>query len=114
MDTYFSRYSNCSESAAKPTHSISNQPRNHLTKAQTLVVILCPPFSETVVTLDHFVFSAWREKDEAHFERSWLVEGRVARPPPLGALITLCVFRVALGQKTQIDLHWVNLKLIYD
>ena len=30
------------------------------------------------------------------------------------ALITLCVFRVVLGQKTQIDLRCVHLKLIYD
>ena len=30
------------------------------------------------------------------------------------AIITLCVFRIALGQKTQIDLRWVHLKLIYD
>ena len=29
-------------------------------------------------------------------------------------LITLCVLRVALGQKTQIDLRLVHLKLIYE
>ena len=41
----------------------------------------------------------------------WTLKGHLC-PTNHKALITLCVFKVALGHNTQDSLHWVHLKVL--